>query len=58
MNEQLIEFAQLYTLMREAQNNYFASKKENRYGDKKLLAASKKIEAKTDQMAREILKAN
>ena len=39
------------------QTAYFASKKENRWGDKKLLAASKAKEAELDELVRGIVEA-
>ncbi|TAF48651.1 MAG: hypothetical protein EAZ63_03620 [Runella slithyformis] len=36
--------------MRNAQTAYFASKKANRYGDRKLLEYSKKLEGDLDKM--------
>ena len=37
-------------VMRDAQRAYFASKKANRYGDRKLLEYSKKLEGDLDKM--------
>ena len=52
------EFCLYYQQMREAQNNYFASKKGNRFPtpeSKALLAISKKLEAELDSKVLESL---
>ena len=54
-NARLIMFAMHVEEMRNLQIAYFASKKANRYADKKLLAASKAQEQQVDGMTKEIL---
>ena len=52
------EFCLYYQQMREAQNNYFASKKDNRFPtpeSKALLLISKKLEAELDLRVKECL---
>jgi hypothetical protein len=52
------DFCHLYQQMRQAQNNYFASKKGNRFPtpeSKKLLVISKQLEAELDSMVQNFL---
>ena len=49
------ELAMHIQQMRERQNAYFSSKKENRWGDKKLLAASKAKGAVVDALVKDVL---
>lgn len=44
--------------MRDLQTAYFTSKKESRWGDKKILAASKAKEREIDGMVDEIISAH
>lgn len=53
----LYELALHFKEMRDMQTAYFASKKANRWGDKKLLAASKAKEAELDELVRGIVEA-
>lgn len=52
-NEKYVELAVAVKEMRDAQRAYFASKKASRYGDKKALALSKKLEGDVDRLIEE-----
>ena len=53
MKGKFAELLQAVDTMRNAQVAYFASRKESRYGDKRALALSKKLEGEVDRLVAE-----